>query len=264
MSILGWALWFVDNGWPVFPAHGIKDGRCTCRLGPECTSPGKHPNTRRGSYDATLDPRQIKAWCARNAHANLALATGGITVLDVDGAEGRRSLEKLLDNDRAAHLRKTPRARTGRVGGWHLFFQGVDVKNWVKLWPGIDIRSKGGHVILPPSLHITGRRYAFDRCPTQFKIQEFPSWLLKAAQQKKPEAPRVVVTGARDIDLDSIAPISDYRNNTLSSICGTLMAHGHPVDEVTRRLSAVNQQRCQPPLDQREVDKIIWSISRYH
>jgi hypothetical protein len=32
----------------------------------------------------------------------------------------------------------------------------------VGLVPGIDIRADGGFIVVPPSLHASGRRYAWD------------------------------------------------------------------------------------------------------
>lgn len=258
-----WAVWFTRNGWPVFPAHGVQKGAvCTCRQGPDCSSIGKHPATPRGWKDATLDEAQVKEWFARNEHFNLALACGDITVLDIDGEKGRQSLEALLDRDKAAYLQKTPRARTGG-GGWHLFFQGVDVKNLVGMKPGLDIRSRGGHVILPPSLHASGKRYAFDRCPTKFKLQKFPQWLLKLTRQPKRRIPVAMPVQSTD-GMDEIPTITDYRNNTLASLCGRLFKQGHSADEVSARLLAINENKCRPPLDRAEVEKIVWSVSRYH
>lgn len=263
--MLDWALWFAHNGWPIFPAHGIVDGSCTCRKGPECSSPGKHPDTRRGWKDASLDPRQIREWYAKNPHANIALACGNITVLDIDGEKGRQSLESLLDDDRAAYLRTTPRARTGG-GGWHLFFQGVEVKNLVGMKPGLDIRSRGGHVILPPSMHASGRRYSFDRCPTKHKVQPFPDWLLQVAKEGERDRPRIETAVKADPswDIDKIPEIPSYRNNTLTSLCGTMFRRGNSTEEITATLMAINEARCKPPLDASDIEKIVWSVSRYH
>ena len=259
-----WAIWFTRNGWPIFPAHGvIKGAGCTCRQGSECSSPGKHPATRRGWKDASLDAGQVSEWFADNPNYNLALACGSITVLDVDGEKGRQSLASLLDGDKAGYLKKTPRARTGG-GGWHLFFQGIDVKNLVGFKPGLDLRSKGGHVILPPSIHASGKRYAFDRCPTRFKLQKFPPWLYKIVTEEKPRAPSVPMPAVEAGNFDDIPVIDDYRNNALSSLCGRLFKRGHTADEVSALLLSINENKCRPPLGQSEVEKIVWSISRYH
>jgi len=144
-----------------------------------------------------------------------------------------------------------------------LFFQGVDVKNLVGMKPGLDIRSRGGHVILPPSLHASGKRYIFDRCPTQFKIQKFPAWLLKIAKEDKPRIQTAVVSDT-SVDLDNIPPIPEYRNNTLTSLCGKLFKQGHPVEKISAILLAINNNKCQPPLGTAEVERIVWSVSRYH
>jgi len=69
----------------VFPVHGIDDqGRCTCQKA-GCTTPGKHPRTRRGFKDATTDAATIRAWWRKWRSANIGIRTGGdIVVLDVD------------------------------------------------------------------------------------------------------------------------------------------------------------------------------------
>jgi hypothetical protein len=84
------ALAYAARGWPVFPCHGIRDGRCTCGK-PECAHPGKHPLTRHGFKDATTDPQQIDRWWTDHPDANVAIATGAssdLIVLDLDPRHG--------------------------------------------------------------------------------------------------------------------------------------------------------------------------------
>jgi hypothetical protein len=42
--ILEEALRCAARGWPVFPLHSVRDGRCSCNK-PDCRDTGKHPLT---------------------------------------------------------------------------------------------------------------------------------------------------------------------------------------------------------------------------
>jgi hypothetical protein len=44
---------YVARGWQIFPCHSIERGRCVCRKGRDCESPGKHPLTENGFKNAT-------------------------------------------------------------------------------------------------------------------------------------------------------------------------------------------------------------------
>lgn len=53
------------------------------------------------------------------------------------------------------------------------------------------------------------------------------------------------------------------RNNTLASIAGSLRHRDASVDLILSTLKVINQELCQPPLDNREVESIARSFSRY-
>ena len=259
----GWAVWYAQQGWPVFPAHGFVRGQCTCRSGPDCQSPGKHPATRWGWKDATLDERQIRAWWDENPDYNIALATGDVSVIDIDGAKGLQSFKKLVAEYGVGSIPKTPRAVTGG-GGWHLFFQGSEIKNHVGIRPGLDTRSGGGYVVLPPSRHWAGNAYRFDRCPTEYRLQPFPPWMEKLTRERDPAfavkpTPGEIVR----VEIKDIGPIPDgKRNDTLTRICGRFFWEGYEPSEVARLLGSVNTMHCAPPLSVGEVERIVWNILR--
>jgi hypothetical protein len=54
----------------------------------------------------------------------------------------------------------------------------------VGLVPGIDIRGDGGFIVVPPSLHASGRRYAWDLSahPDDVPLAPAPAWLLALLQ----------------------------------------------------------------------------------
>jgi hypothetical protein len=98
--------------------------------------------------------------------------------LDIDGIEGRRSLEEL----EAAHgaLQATLTSATGGGGEQRLFRLAEDldldaIGNSVrKLGPGLDVRASGGQVVVAPSLHRSGRRY---RWLIRVEMAELATWL---------------------------------------------------------------------------------------
>lgn len=117
----------------------------------------KLPACRRGVHDATTVDDQIpRLW--RGGTADVAVAGGGparLVVLDVDGDAGRAALEAL--SAELGPLPDTRRALTPR-GGEHLYFvlpsdcDQAAIKNSVKLLgTELDVRSRGGYVVAPPS-----------------------------------------------------------------------------------------------------------------
>jgi hypothetical protein len=53
------------------------------------------------------------------------------------------------------------------------------------------------------------------------------------------------------------------RNNSLAQVAGIMYARGLTEDEVLEELSYENEVRCDPPLDQAEVEAIARSLARY-
>lgn len=178
---------YVDLGWPVFPLHwptGV--GRCSCR-NPDCKNQGKHPLTEHGFKDASTDRDTIEIWSDRWPKANIATPTGhirteglkkiGIVIVDIDGDEGRASLERF--EAMRFTLPRTPRVRTGN-GEHHYFLVQDGLKNSAKkLAPGIDIRASGGQIVLPPSLHHSGVEYEWMIHPKNIKLRPVPAWIGK-------------------------------------------------------------------------------------
>ena len=132
-ALLAAALGYAARGIPVYPVHwphlnpGEARMACSCRRGPSCDRPAKHPLVGHGVNDATTEVAQLERWWRRWPQANLGLATGIIfDALDVDGPAGLAALRELA---RSAGLRfPGPVVRTGG-GGWHHWFAATGLGN---------------------------------------------------------------------------------------------------------------------------------------
>ncbi len=190
-------------GWAVFP------------LRPRDKKP--YPNTN-GKLDASQDVEEVVAWwsgrralpraegdkpaAVAGPAANIGVATGaasGFFVLDVDGEQGVASLMKLA---RAYQpLPQTVRQSTGKGG--HLLFawpDGVEPRNKAgnlgaapggeRPYPGLDIRGEGGYIVAAPSVHPSGRLYAWAAGCSPFERTPAPAprWLLQLACPPEPAA----------------------------------------------------------------------------
>lgn len=171
-ELLRAALDLVELGMRVFPVHTVLGGRCSCGDA-ACKDQGKHPKVTRWQDVASSDPATVTEWWSRWPTANIGLATGaasGVVVLDVDGPEGAASLATLEAKHGA--IGATPRSQTPRPG-LHILFEhpGFQVSNSTGkrggIAPGLDVRGDGGYIVVPPSLHRNGGRYAW---PTGMKL----------------------------------------------------------------------------------------------
>ena len=193
------ALSYARRGWRVFPLQSLRAGRCTCGRA-ECSTAAKHPLTKHGLKDATLDEAAIKTWWSRWPWANVGIATGegsGIVVVDVDLPKAHPSLALLLDGGCSF-----PRTLTGLTGGGgvHLMFERGDVslRNSTSRLPGvavdlpgIDLRADGGYVVAPPSLHRSGERYQW--LEPGAPLAPLPLWLREPERVEHRVAPIVPI-----------------------------------------------------------------------
>jgi putative DNA primase/helicase len=148
------AIAYAERGWSVIPLHGVNDdGTCTCHLGMECDSPGKHPLHRDWPEKASADPDQVRAWweAFRGAPRNVGIVCGksNLVVIDVDDEVGGAWIDSLN-----GVIPPCPQVRTRR--GRHLYLQGQVQAAKLK---GLDVKAGNGFVVAPPSMRVDGGRY---------------------------------------------------------------------------------------------------------
>jgi len=99
-------------------------------------------------------------------------------VLDVDGEDGRTSLQALERTHESLPLTLT--SETGGGGEQRLFVLPLEldldaIGNSVrKLGAGLDVRASGGQIVVAPSMHRSGRRY---RWAVRVAMAPLPPWL---------------------------------------------------------------------------------------
>lgn len=201
-------------GWPILP---LEPGSKTPFL--------KKRNGSRGVYDATTDLVDIEKWWSREPECNVGMHTVVCWALDVDKHGGKDGFATLDDLQRKhGRLPPCPIQWTGG-GGMQLFFRGDErVRNRVNAnkLAGLDVRSKGGYVVLPPSIHPdTQRRYRWAVPPHLVPVPEAPEWLIDAIAIREPTPPPprrpIVATTALRLSRFAAAALKGERDALLSA-----------------------------------------------
>jgi hypothetical protein len=214
--------------------------------------------------DERASPATVAEWYRRWPEANVGVVTGQISnlvVLDVDPQHGGDASSEHLER-RFGPLPVTVAATTGG-GGRHFYFAhpGRLVRNRTGLAPGIDVRGDGGYIVAPPSVHPSGRRYAWvpGRSPAEMAPAALPRWVFARSGgprlgRSRDQWRRLVREGVPE----------GQRNSTIASLAGHLLWHGVDAEVVLEMLLAWNRMRCRPPLNDAEVAQVVANIVRLH
>ena len=211
------------------------------------------------------DEATIRAWWSNSPRANVAIATGKVSgkiVIDVDPRHrGDESLVDLVA--RHGPLPETAEVLTGD-GGRHIYaaHPGGHVPcSQSEVAPGIDVKGDGGYVVMPPSVHPNGNAYAWELSSDIADVRPAacPEWLVALVRTDDTQTPQ----GRTSRPTDANVIPSGQRNNALASLGGGMRRMGMSQDEILAALQATNLSRCNPPLDDREVERIATSVARY-
>ena len=156
----------------IIPLHNPEsDGTCSCG-DKECKSVGKHPRINAWQKEATNDISKIREWKKKWPNMNVGIITGkesGIFVVDIDPRhDGGKSLEGFEREH--GKLPPTLTVLTGG-GGEHLYYKypkDIKISNRQEVLPGIDVRAEGGYIVDPPSIHASGKQYAFENTDFEY------------------------------------------------------------------------------------------------
>lgn len=238
-SIAESALEYVDSGWSVLPVKPEEKR-------PYMTNWLQYTRVRatRGTVDS---------WFANLTGAGIGAVTGRISnmvVLDVEGW-CPTPIEEILKQYPTQMV-----ARSGG-GGWHLFYsypQNVGrVANRVSVFQGADLRADGGFIVLPPTMHQSGRRYEWVK---QGPLGAFPMALLDLQARSPVQSEGWISEALRGVS-------EGGRNDTCARLAGYFFKKGLNSDIVEALLMEWNEKN-DPPLPVHEVRTTIKSIERSH
>ena len=227
-----------------------------------CLVRGKQPACERGCLAATVDESTIRQWWQSEPRYNIGVACGslsGVFVVDVDSHEAEARLAKL----ETEHGKLPPTVEVITIRGRHLYFRYPSqhaVRNTTsRIAPGIDSRGQGGYVLAPPSIHPSGRPYAWS-VDSANAFAAAPQWLLariNGSVNGKPVAASPTVWSA--LVLDGVD--EGQRNDACTRLCGYLLRRNVNARVTLGLLQIWNVTRLRPPLSEAEIEQIVNSVA---
>lgn len=241
----------IAAGRKVILTYGVReDGRCSCKR-EDCGSPGKHPLPKffpKGVRSATDDIEVVQKALQRHPDANLAIALEGLTVVDVDGDEGRKAVNSL-------DLPDTVKVFTGR--GYHLYYVGEFPDGTFK-GEKLDVLTGGNRMVMvPPSMHPSGKRYSHSaRAPE--RAAKLPKNLSNLKPDKTERRHGKTQQGSSGLVIQSGA-----RNDFFFRTACFLRRRLEDEEAVEAMLEALNDDFTEAPLSSSELRSVIQSSGNY-
>jgi hypothetical protein len=260
------ALYYLKQGWSALAVCPPDHAGVGKSHGQHCDSPGKAPWGPWKEFQTRLPTEtELRQKWRDNPQLNVGIALGpvsGLIRIDVDGEQGEAFLQEVSKGDLPPTLEMT----SGGNGRGLLY--GIPAGVLVlpthahgdQIHEGLSLLGQGSQTVLPPSRHVSGRRYEWKpgRGPQEIELALAPQWLLDLMSREK----RHALNGKAHVLAEGEIIMEGRRDDTLTSIAGTLRSRGMTADEMFVALLEVNK-RCDPPLEETIVRKIADSVGNY-
>jgi len=195
-------------------------------------------------------PEEIAAWSRDLGDMNIAAICGKLSnlfVVDADTPEAIAKIESLLPEQY-----EVPSSDTPKDGHRHYYFHHAPgFENWVRCRAGIDIRTEGGYVLLPPSRTIATKD---GKCVTGEYVHHDGTDI-----KDRPQLPEELAAFIRDGKAESgkvqnaeTPPLTQgRRTKDLFHAACVLVEKGLPQDLVNRIIVNTGKE-CTPPYPEKE------------
>jgi replicative DNA helicase len=256
-QILAAALAYAQAGEAVLPLWWTDDqAACACPASTACKSPGKHPLTANGFYDATTDEQIVRRWLRKWPSANLGARSEFVSRIDVDLPDVARALKEERSLALQTRIILTPH------DGLHIALwtpEPVDsavlyLKDGRRLG---ELKAAGGYVVVPPSR--IGQRYyeLLSPCDVGVLKAEPTAWLSKLLPQFGYQLDLKRTERKHDYEaLSGIIHEGEGRHNALLSYAGRIWFKGMASETFLALLRELNVRQCSPPLPDDELASI--------
>ena len=178
-------------------------------------------------------------------------------MLDSDPRNGG-PVDRVELAERLGHpLPDTAEAITGG-GGRHAHFTCTGPVSTLKLDKGIDLSADGHYVVMPPSLHRSGKRYevdGVDGAKAFLRTAPAPQWLLD----------KIGAASSNGNGVGRVLPAKipkSKQHDSLVSFAGTMRNRGAEFPEIFAALIVFNETRCTEPGPEGNIRKIAESICK--
>jgi hypothetical protein len=262
-DVLKAALEYVELGYSVIPLiRGMKKppkgvtwvNRCF-NSPAECPNEAwkqKHPDVQWGK----ADENQIRQWWKEHPNANIGVLTGAISKIDAIDEDGPHAHETLVAQS-GIDLPDTVTSITGRTdGGKQRIFKynGGGLKSTARFCSNdngsqCDIRTDGGLIVVPPSIHKSGKKYEWETDPRIEDPAPFPPELISFIHERQSKGKTTTQDGTtKKIDYDEYflngVPDGDKHHGIFNFACKKI-SQGLQYPEVLL-LTTEAARRCNP------------------
>lgn len=195
---------------------------------------------------------ELVKWFEEYSDANIGVVTGrisNIVVVDIDPRHGGSTKEfsRII----------TVKTKTGGNGEHFYFLYEGGIQNHAGIRPGIDIRGEGGFVVVPPSIHASGKQYEWLMSPhANTPIIPLPlfvkEWIKNLRSNSEGRWNPELLKGVEE----------GRRNESAASVIGKLLAHYPKSDwEDAWELILGWNMRNKPPMDLSELRTTFNSVA---
>jgi len=214
---------------------------------------GKAPLVKWKAWqDKVPDEQQLRRWQHIRRPTLWGIVTNsGVAVIDADTSEAQEQLQTELG---------APHVCTPKGSHWYIDTTRHPLKTVAGILPGIDVRGVGGFVNIIGKNPKTGGEYKISQLPAPENLipyDELPGSILNAldgngsVEKSSPEA-----------ELKALIP-EGQRNGHLTSMAGSMRRSGFGQSAIEAALLKENADKCQPPLEVKEVRSIARSVAQY-
>ena len=178
---------------------------------------------------------ELEKWFGKTKN-NIGIVAGEISNLSIIDMDGKSAVDFMTSGH---DLPLTPMVRTGKDYGYHLYCSyNKNLRNFQTRLdlPSIDMRSEGGYVVAPPSIHPNGKTYEWVSTPEH--CSEVPAWFLTLVLNKT-----------------SFSMGGDYKGGGANAT--NLFSKGRRDNDLFHVANTMAKGRCEPEYIQKVLEILI-------